>query len=168
MKRLPPATCSKGPSNGRSIRPAGAAVLEHREPGDGSSHDRNRPPCGRPATRSRAGRVWHEQRHGVHPLQELRAPVVRGRVFGYRNQVPSVQDPEPVLGRGEGRPRTPASVRNRRRIVGKSPQRKPPGRNGFKYKPRYGVIVEVRDAATQKRVYETLAAKYKRVKAVTV
>ena len=37
--------------------------------------------------------------------------------------------------------------------------RKPPGRNGFKYRPQFGLIVRCQDEADQKRVFEDLTAK---------
>ena len=38
-----------------------------------------------------------------------------------------------------------------------SPKRTPPGKNGFVYKPRYGVIVLCADEAHHRRVYNALS-----------
>lgn len=34
--------------------------------------------------------------------------------------------------------------------------RKPPARNGYKYRPQYGLIVQCRDEADQRRVFDRL------------
>lgn len=38
-----------------------------------------------------------------------------------------------------------------------SPGRKPPARNGYKYRPQYGLIVQCRDEADQRRVFDRLS-----------
>lgn len=49
-----------------------------------------------------------------------------------------------------------------------APARKLPGVNGFKYKPRYGVIVLCDDEGHQQRVFDDLRAKGYRLKVVAV
>lgn len=48
-----------------------------------------------------------------------------------------------------------------------SPKR-PPGRNNFKYQPRYGVIVLCADEQHQRIIYEQLKAAGHKVKVVAV
>ncbi|WP_321914829.1 hypothetical protein [Paraburkholderia sp. J11-2] len=43
-----------------------------------------------------------------------------------------------------------------------------PGRNGFKYRPQYGVIVVCRNEAEQRSIYEALRAQGHKVKVVCV
>lgn len=38
-----------------------------------------------------------------------------------------------------------------------NPGRKPPARNGYKYRPQYGLIVQCRDEADQRRVFDRLS-----------
>ena len=47
-------------------------------------------------------------------------------------------------------------------------QKKSPGKNGFKYRPRFGVIIEVADEQQQQQVYADLSARGYRCKVVAV
>ncbi|EHK65282.1 hypothetical protein [Achromobacter arsenitoxydans] len=49
-----------------------------------------------------------------------------------------------------------------------APARKQPGANGFKYKPRFGVIVLCDDESHQQRVFDELRAQGYRLKVVAV
>ncbi len=49
-----------------------------------------------------------------------------------------------------------------------TPRKRPPARNGYKYKPQFGIIVMCRDEAEQKRRYEQLSTKGWGLKVVTV
>jgi hypothetical protein len=46
--------------------------------------------------------------------------------------------------------------------------KKAPGKNGFRYKQQYGLVIICRDAAHQERLYNTLRNKGYQVKVVTV
>lgn len=46
--------------------------------------------------------------------------------------------------------------------------RKPPGRNGYTYRPQYGVIILCDDEADQRARYDALRAQGLRTKVVTV
>lgn len=48
------------------------------------------------------------------------------------------------------------------------PTKRPPGRNGFVYKPRYGIIVMCRDEADQQAKYRRLLAAGHDLKVVAV
>ncbi|CUJ21823.1 hypothetical protein [Achromobacter xylosoxidans] len=49
-----------------------------------------------------------------------------------------------------------------------APAHKQPGANGFKYKPRFGVIVLCDDEGHQQRVFDELRAQGHRLKVVAV
>ena len=48
------------------------------------------------------------------------------------------------------------------------PKRKPPGRNGFKYKEQFGVIIVCDSEAHQQRVYKALTGDGYRCRVVVV
>ncbi|VFR34576.1 hypothetical protein ANDA3_3730 [plant metagenome] len=50
----------------------------------------------------------------------------------------------------------------------KKPARPAPGRNGFKYREQFGVIVKCRDEAHQRQVYDALKAAGHKLRVVTV
>jgi len=49
-----------------------------------------------------------------------------------------------------------ASAQGARRLNSKPSGRKVPGRNGFQYRPQYGLIIQCRDEADQSRTYARL------------
>lgn len=46
--------------------------------------------------------------------------------------------------------------------------RKPPGRNGFQYRPQFGLIIQCRDEADQQRTYARLHRQGFKLKVVCV
>ncbi|MBK8157997.1 MAG: Com family DNA-binding transcriptional regulator [Rhodospirillaceae bacterium] len=67
------------------------------------------------------------------------------------------------------RPRNPSAPKRQTsaRTIMAQPRRKLPGRNGFKYRPRFGVIVLCADEAEQRRIYDKLRRRHE-VRVVTV
>jgi len=49
-----------------------------------------------------------------------------------------------------------------------SAAKKPPGKNGFVYRERYGIIILCQDARAQERLYNKLKAQGYRLRVVTV
>jgi len=47
-------------------------------------------------------------------------------------------------------------------------EKRPPGKNGFKYREQYGVLVVCRDARHQEQLYNKLKAAGHKLKVVTV
>jgi hypothetical protein len=62
-----------------------------------------------------------------------------------------------------------ACVQKRGQPVKKlEPAAKPLGKNGFKYKPQYGLVIKCRDEAQQQRLYATLLGQGLKAKVVCV